>query len=817
LSKNRKRKTGRCSENQLSFEQFEPRQLLATFAVTSNADSGAGSLRDAITQANAASGADTITFDATVFTGGDDSLIRLTSGELEITDSLTIDGSTGVDVTITGDANDDDITDVANITDVAASFGGTTGTADDLLDDNSRVLNFSGDTGDLNITGLVITGGRTSESGGGIFSSSPSELVISSSLIRGNSVHGSVFSDGGGGVLSSSNLQLVDSEVSNNSVVVTNGGSFGGGGVRTLFGNVSLVRSVVQDNTVATAGAERFGTPEGGGVFSSGGMTFSGFGSVELIGSTVIGNSVSGSGTFAFGGGISVKFATVSVVDSTVSRNSVSGATATGGTTVGGGGIDGFGSSAYVVNSTISLNSLSGRIGSGGAFFADGDEVTVLNSTIVGNSVTASGGVFSQGLGGGVSVGSNSNGSDPTTTIRNSIVAGNIDDGSAPDLRHASDAPLLIENSLIGVGENLDGIVVDVGNQIGSFASPIDPLIALLADNGGPTLSHALLPGSPAIDAGDPMFDVNGPDGIVGTEDDVLFDQRGLGFDRVLGGRVDIGAFEVGVTPIAAPRVVLNKFDEVGVLARPDLWRTLAVTFDSDVSITANALALNNDTLGGVPVDISQATFEYDATTFTATWAFDSTDPLPAAFYTFTLEASLISANGFQLDGDRDGVGGDDLVGQHYVALPGDANLDGRVDVLGDGFELVGNLGTFIGGVWADGDFNGDDKVDVLGDAFILVANLGQSVIPPAAAASESFAATRTKTNITLLQLPTGSFAPALLGLPTAGIREDADDDERSVGTKPELEVTESLQLAGDQTRDLAFEAEFFGLDSILG
>ena len=512
-------------------------------------------------------------------------------------------------MTIPGDANADDITDVANITDVAASFGGTTGTADDLLDDNSRVLNFSGDTGDLNITGLVITGGRTSESGGGIFSSSPSELVISSSLIRGNSVHGSVFSDGGGGVLSSSNLQLVDSEVSNNSVVVTNGGSFGGGGVRTLFGNVSLVRSVVQDNTVATAGAERFGTPEGGGVFSSGGMTFSGFGSVELIGSTVIGNSVSGSGTFAFGGGISVKFATVSVVDSTVSRNSVSGATATGGTTVGGGGIDGFGSSAYVVNSTISLNSLSGRIGSGGAFFADGDEVTVLNSTIVGNSVTASGGVFSQGLGGGVSVGSNSNGSDPTTTIRNSIVAGNIDDGSAPDLRHASDAPLLIENSLIGVGENLDGIVVDVGNQIGSFASPIDPLIALLADNGGPTLSHALLPGSPAIDAGDPMFDVNGPDGIVGTEDDVLFDQRGLGFDRVLGGRVDIGAFEVGVTPIAAPRVVLNKFDEVGVLARPDLWRTLAVTFDSDVSITANALALNNDTLGGVPVDISQATF----------------------------------------------------------------------------------------------------------------------------------------------------------------------------------------------------------------
>jgi hypothetical protein len=60
-----------------------------------------------------------------------------------------------------------------------------------------------------------------------------------------------------------------------------------------------------------------------------------------------------------------------------------------------------------------------------------------------------------------------------------------------------------------------------------------------LQDNGGPTLTHALLFGSPAIDAGNPIFNpyaFNPP---------LLYDQRDLPrFPRVLHGRVDIGAFE---------------------------------------------------------------------------------------------------------------------------------------------------------------------------------------------------------------------------------------------------------------------------------
>ena len=75
------------------------------------------------------------------------------------------------------------------------------------------------------------------------------------------------------------------------------------------------------------------------------------------------------------------------------------------------------------------------------------------------------------------------------------------------------------------------------GDQINT-----DPLLGPLQDNGGPTFTHALLPGSPAINAGDPNF--------VGPPD---YDQRGPGFDRVRGGRIDVGSFEVQKPPSPTP------------------------------------------------------------------------------------------------------------------------------------------------------------------------------------------------------------------------------------------------------------------------
>src|SRR4029450_7767982 len=77
--------------------------------------------------------------------------------------------------------------------------------------------------------------------------------------------------------------------------------------------------------------------------------------------------------------------------------------------------------------------------------------------------------------------------------------------------------------------DNGGGYLTTPGDQINS-----DPLLGPLQDNGGPTFTHALLPGSPAINAGDPSF-TPPPD----------YDQRGPGYPRVVDDRIDIGAFEV--------------------------------------------------------------------------------------------------------------------------------------------------------------------------------------------------------------------------------------------------------------------------------
>jgi hypothetical protein len=82
-------------------------------------------------------------------------------------------------------------------------------------------------------------------------------------------------------------------------------------------------------------------------------------------------------------------------------------------------------------------------------------------------------------------------------------------------------------------------LLASAGDQVNT-----DPMLSPLEDNGGPTVTHRLLSGSPAIDMGDPNF----------TPPPVS-DQRGSGFPRVYGGRIDIGSFEVQPTPPASERL----------------------------------------------------------------------------------------------------------------------------------------------------------------------------------------------------------------------------------------------------------------------
>ena len=174
---------------------------------------------------------------------------------------------------------------------------------------------------------------------------------------------------------------------------------------------------------------------------------------------------------------------------------------------------------------------------------------------------------------------------------------------------------------------------------------------------------------------------------------------------------------------------------------RPDRLTTVEVAFSEDVSVSASSLSLLNESAGGSSVDLSGIGFAYDVANHTATWDFSTLPNLDAAFYSAVLDAGQVqsSASGLLLDGNNNGSSGGVYESEIYVAIPGDTNLDGRVNVLVDGFQLVQNLGSTTGMTWADGDFDGDGDVDILdsnpsiGDGFLFVANIGEDVRPEAA------------------------------------------------------------------------------------
>ena len=108
------------------------------------------------------------------------------------------------------------------------------------------------------------------------------------------------------------------------------------------------------------------------------------------------------------------------------------------------------------------------------------------------------------------------------TEIYSSIIAGNM--GNDVDFGVANTT-----NSFSSLGYN----IVGTGNAVAAFNQPGDqfvvtnPMLGPLAANGGPTTTHAILPGNPAIDAGDPTFDPADPDGNPMTDDALPYDQRG--------------------------------------------------------------------------------------------------------------------------------------------------------------------------------------------------------------------------------------------------------------------------------------------------
>ena len=228
---------------------------------------------------------------------------------------------------------------------------------------------------------------------------------------------------------------------------------------------------------------------------------------LTIVNSTLSGNSADDSlgdgggirsGTFKAPGG-------VIVMNSTISGNSASGA---------GGGISISYGGVTVVNSTISGNS-AGKVGGGIANYAGG--VQVSNSTVSGNSAGSGGGIYNvAGQFGG------------TIEISNTI----FNAGALGENIFNNGGTVTSQGYNISSDDGA-GLLTGPGDQINT-----DPLLGALQDNGGPTLTHLPLPGSPAIDAGDPNF-----------MPPSFHDQRGPCYYRAFGRRIDVGSVETQPRP----------------------------------------------------------------------------------------------------------------------------------------------------------------------------------------------------------------------------------------------------------------------------
>jgi hypothetical protein len=476
----------------LAVEQLEERAVPTTFEVFNLDDSGSGSLRQAILNAN---GATTDAVDVIDFQPGLSGTIRLTSGELLITGSVVIHGPGAGVLTVSGNEK-------SRIFEVAAT----------------------GPAIDVTISGLTLTQGNAGVfDDGGAIRVADETLVLSSVLITDNAAG----SAGGGiDIDDDGRLTLENSTVRGN----ISGSGHPGGGIHLGRNSVALIRnSTISNNSSGNLG---------GGIYVDGGA-------LTVENSTILGNSAEA------GGGILVSGGTLTVQNTTISENSTFLAE--------GGGIAAVSGKLTVTNSTISTNSTPTF---GGGIIALRSTLTVENSTISGNSADKDGGginILEEG----------------TAVIRNSTIAFNTGGGQGGGLFVGADAPVALQSTLVadnavgasGSDPDVSGAVTAtfslVENVTGTAFLPgsannltgADPLLGPLADNGGPTKTHALLPGSPALDHGFNPFGL-------------AFDQRGPGFARALGAAADIGAFEATPTPpppAPSPQIVAVAFRQRGV------------------------------------------------------------------------------------------------------------------------------------------------------------------------------------------------------------------------------------------------------------
>jgi CSLREA domain-containing protein len=356
------------------------------------------------------------------------------------------------------------------------------------VDGSGRAITISGDTGNAgapNVQVLAVTAGAvatlthlslvsgTTAFGGGIYNAGT--LMLAGCTLSGNAAYS------GGGIYNAGLLTITGCTLSANRADEEGGGIYNGGILALI------------DSTLSGNGA----TYRGGGIYNTGNLT-------------VTGSMLSNHGVGRRGGAI-YNIGTLDVNGSAFSDNWAN---------IDGGAIYNEGA-ATVTGSTLSGNEVDAR---GGGIFSSG-VLTVTGSTLSGNETKLrGGGIYNWG----------------TLTLTGSTLFGNSATAEGGGLYNESSCTLhyaytIIAHSSSG-GDCYNDGAIDLNShnlvQDGSCAAAFsgDPLLAPLDDNGGATFTHALLPGSPAIDA------------IPLTACPLAADQRGASRNDWA---CDIGAFEV--------------------------------------------------------------------------------------------------------------------------------------------------------------------------------------------------------------------------------------------------------------------------------
>lgn len=475
----------------------------ATFTVTNLNDANAGSLRQAILDANAAAGADTIVFQA-----GLTGTITLATGELLITDSVTIDGPAAGPGVITVSGNDSErvfhIENAGAVPPINVTVNRLTMTHGASGSNGGAVASIGEN---LTMDNVVINNSAAFMGGGGGLSfngANAAALSLTHSTISGNTAPNGA----GGGVEianSAGSSYLADDAITGN-----HAGYSGGGVLTELFGGAAsfrLLRSTISGNTAGEL-AQYKGF--GGGVSINGFYTYDATVTAQIVDTTFSGNTADPQ-TGGFGGGLDVS----RVVGATIRQSTFSG----NNTAQSGGGMRLINVGTALIpliveNSTVVNNSAT--TGSGGGIYEFGTSFIDLREITVTGNQSASGGAgvhdFEPGL----------------ANIVNSIIANNTAAaGTTPDVHADSDTAITANYTLI----KTPGTQLFAGNT-GNITGQ-DPLLGpLQTDPGSPTATEKPGCGSPAINAGDPGF--TSPPAT---------DQRHL--PRVTKGRIDMGAVEV--------------------------------------------------------------------------------------------------------------------------------------------------------------------------------------------------------------------------------------------------------------------------------